>query len=138
MLDVNGRALEIRARLENSETRLRPGLFARILIKGLREREALMVPEAAVQSRSGDTFVFVVDDAKAMERRVTLGQRGNAEVEIVTGIDAKSLVVTAGQQKLRNGTAVDVVTPASDATPSSPSSKAPSDLGRAAASGGRG
>lgn len=97
-----------------------------------------MVPEAAVQSRSGDTFVFVVDDAKAMERRVTLGQRANAEVEIVTGIDAKSLVVTAGQQKLRNGTAVEVVTPASDATPSLPSSQAPSDLGRAAASGGRG
>lgn len=138
MLDVNGRALEIRARLDNSETRLRPGLFARILIKGLREREALMVPEAAVQSRSGDTFVFVVDDAKAMERRVTLGQRANAEVEIVSGIDAKSLIVTAGQQKLRNGTAVEVVTPASDATPSLPSSQAPSDLGRAAASGGRG
>lgn len=133
MLDVNGRALEIRARLDNSETRLRPGLFARILIKGLRERQALMVPEAAVQSRSGDMFIFVVNDAKAVERRVTVGQRANAEVEIVSGIDANSRVVTAGQQKLRNGTAVEIITPASDAARS-----APENPERAAATGGRG
>lgn len=133
MLDVNGRALEIRARLDNAESRLRPGLFARILIKGLRERQALMVPEAAVQSRSGDMFIFVIDDSKAVERRVTVGQRANAEVEIVSGIDANSRVVTAGQQKLRNGTAVDIITPASDAART-----APDNPGRAAAAGGRG
>lgn len=123
MLDVNGRALEIRARLDNSEMRLRPGLFARILIKGLRERQALMVPEAAVQSRQGDSFIFVIDNAKAVEKRVTLGQRANAEVEIVSGIDANSQVVTAGQQKLRNGTIVDVITAPSDAARTTPAER---------------
>ena len=133
MLDVNGRALEIRARLDNSETRLRPGLFARILIKGLRERQALMVPEAAVQSRSGDMFIFVLDGEKAIERRVTVGQRANAEVEIVTGIDANSRVVTAGQQKLRDGTTVEIIPAGSDAA-----SSATEKRQRAAATGGRG
>ncbi|MBN8910496.1 MAG: efflux RND transporter periplasmic adaptor subunit, partial [Rhizobiales bacterium] len=33
-IDVNGRALNIRARLENPELVLRPGLFARIRVKG--------------------------------------------------------------------------------------------------------
>lgn len=133
LLDVNGRALEVRARLENKDARLRPGLFARILIKGLRQRQALLVPEAAVQSRGGDSFIFVVDNAKAFEKRVKLGERANAEVEIISGIDAKSRVVTAGQQKLRNGTAIEIITPPSDAARPVPSASE-----RAPAIGGRG
>lgn len=138
LLDVNGRALEIRARLENVAMRLRPGLFARILIKGLRERQAFMVPEAAVQSRSGETFIFVIENGKALERRVTLGHRSNAEVEVVTGIESNSRVVTAGQLKLRDGAAVDIITPASDAARSLPSSQIPPGQGRPAVTGGRG
>jgi len=115
LLDVNGRALEIRARLENKDGRLRPGLFVRIVIKGLRERQALMVPEAAVQSRGGDTFIFVIDNAKAVERRVTLGMRENAEVEILNGIERGNRVVTAGQQKLRAGSDVEIIEPAANA-----------------------
>jgi membrane fusion protein, multidrug efflux system len=133
LLDVNGRALEIRARLDNKDGRLRPGLFARILIKGLQERDALMVPEAAVQSRGGDTFIFVIDNAKAIERRVKVGLRADAEVEIVDGLESASRVVTAGHQKLRNGSDVEVVEPAADAARSAPLDRDP-----AAASGGRG
>ncbi|HPG88511.1 MAG TPA: efflux RND transporter periplasmic adaptor subunit [Hyphomicrobium sp.] len=133
LLDVNGRALEIRARLENKDLHLRPGLFARIVIKGLRERQALMVPEAAVQSRGGDSFIFVVNDAKVIEKRVTLGQRANAEVEIVSGIDAQSRVVTAGQQKLRDGAEIEIIAPASDAARSIPAATE-----RSTAIGGRG
>ncbi len=109
LLDVNGRALEVRAKLDNKDARLRPGLFARINIKGLQTRDVVMIPEAAVVPRGGDTFAFLVEDGKAVEKKVQLGQRAGAEVEIVEGVAANATIVTAGQQKLRDGVAVQVV-----------------------------
>ena len=38
-----------------------------------------------------------------------LGERSGAEVEILEGLTPETLVVTAGQLKLRNGAAVEVV-----------------------------
>jgi membrane fusion protein (multidrug efflux system) len=109
LVDVNGRALQVRARLPNPDRVLRPGLFARITIKGLREENVVVVPESAVLPRGGETFVFRVDAGKAMETRVKLGERRGAEVEILEGVMPNTQVVTAGQLKLRNGAAVEIV-----------------------------
>lgn len=108
LVDVNGRALQLRARLNNADQVLRPGLFARVLVKGTTEREAVFVPEAAVLPRGEDTFVYVVDGKQAVERRVKLGQRGNAEVEVLEGLTPNATIVTAGQHKLRDGVTVDI------------------------------
>lgn len=109
MVDVNGRALSIRAKIDNRDLVLRPGLFARVTIKGLQDREVVLIPEAAVVPRAGETFVFRIDGGKAAESRVQLGERRNAEVEVLTGLTANTVVVTAGQQKLRDGTPVEIV-----------------------------
>lgn len=108
-VDVNGRALQVRARIENKDLILRPGLFARILIKGVVERDVVLVPESAILPRAGDNFVFRVADGRADEIRVQLGDRSDARVAITEGIVAGDVIVTAGQHKLRNGAAVDVV-----------------------------
>ncbi len=108
-VDVNGRALQVRAIIENKDLALRPGLFARIVIRGAVERDVVVVPESAIIPRSGDTFVFRVADGKAEEVRVKVGERANAQVEITGGIKAGDQVVTAGQHKLRNGVSVEAV-----------------------------
>jgi len=59
--------------------------------------------------RGGDAFVFRVADGKAVETRIKIGQRANAEVEVLEGLDAGTMVVTAGQQKLRNGDRIEVL-----------------------------
>lgn len=125
LVDVNGRALQVRARLDNKELQLRPGLFARILIKGLEEREIVLVPESAVLPKGGESFVFLVDNGKAVEKRVKLGQRSNAEVEILEGLNVSATVVTAGQQKLRDGAIVEVIASEPGATQSETIGRAP-------------
>ncbi len=114
LVDVNGRALALRAKLQNTELLLRPGLFARVLVKGKQTREVVLAPESAIVPRSGETFVFRIDNGKAVEVKVKLGERRGAEVEILEGLVPNALVVTAGQLKLRNGDAVEVI----DGTPS--------------------
>lgn len=109
MLDVNGRALRIRARLPNPDLALRPGLFARIAIKTLAAQETVFVPEEAIVPRGDSVFVFRVADGKALETPVRLGARSAGSVEIVEGLDAGAVVVTAGQHRLSDGAAIEVV-----------------------------
>ncbi len=108
-IDVNGRALNIRARLANPDLVLRPGLFARIRVKGQVTRNVLVVPEAAIVPRGGDKIVYLVRDGQAIEVKVTLGSRSTGLVEILDGLSEEAMVVTAGQQKLKDGSPVEIV-----------------------------
>ena len=108
-IDVNGRALSIRARLENPDLVLRPGLFARIRVKGQVKRNVLVVPEAAIVPRGQDKIVYTIDNGQALEAKVELGSRSDGMVEILSGLAENAMVVVAGQQKLKHGTAVEVI-----------------------------
>jgi membrane fusion protein (multidrug efflux system) len=109
MVDVNGRALTIRARLPNPGLVLRPGLFARIIIKGETREDVVFIPEEAIVPRGKDTLVYRVVNGKAVETKVQLGLRKAGEVEILKGLDPDTTVVTAGQLRLRDGVSVEVV-----------------------------
>ncbi|HMN37077.1 MAG TPA: efflux RND transporter periplasmic adaptor subunit [Hyphomicrobium sp.] len=108
LVDVNGRALQIRARLENTDQVLRPGLFARIKVVGAAQRDVVLIPESAIIPRGEETYVFKVSDNKALETKVQLGRRANSQVEVLDGLAAGAAVVTAGHQKLRNGETVEI------------------------------
>jgi len=109
LVDVNGRALVVRARLKNPDLVLRPGLFARVNVKGSTEREVVLVPESAVVPRAGEFLIYKVEDGKAVEARIELGTRRSGMVEITNGLQDGATVVTAGHQRLKNGANVDVV-----------------------------
>lgn len=108
-IDINGRALNIRARLDNPELILRPGLFARIRVKGQIKRNVLVIPEAAIVPRGEDKIVYLVKDGQATEVKVTLGGRHDGMVEVLEGLAEDAMVVTAGQQKLQDGSPVEIV-----------------------------
>ncbi|WP_052763708.1 efflux RND transporter periplasmic adaptor subunit [Microvirga massiliensis] len=109
MVDVNGRALTIRARLPNPDLVLRPGLFARITVKGQSEAKVVVVPEEAVVPRGDSALLYRVESGKAVETKVRLGSRMAGHVEILEGLAPEAIVVTAGQTRLRNGALVEVV-----------------------------
>ncbi|NUB23815.1 efflux RND transporter periplasmic adaptor subunit [Azospirillum brasilense] len=109
LVDVNGRAVVIRARVPNSDGALRPGLFARVALTLDQNPNAVLVPEQAVSAFGNKQFVFKVVEGKAVQTTVTLGERRNAEVEITAGLQPGDVVVTAGQLKIRDGAPVMVV-----------------------------
>ncbi|KAA0685760.1 efflux RND transporter periplasmic adaptor subunit [Azospirillum brasilense] len=109
LVDVNGRAVVIRARVPNTDGALRPGLFARVALTLDQNPNAVLVPEQAVSAFGNKQFVFKVVEGKAVQTTVTLGERRNAEVEITAGLQPGDVVVTAGQLKIRDGAPVVVV-----------------------------
>lgn len=105
LVDENGRSISARARLDNAKGKLRPGMFVRVRLLFGERKAVLMVPEQSIVP-GGQPAVFKVVDGKANLVKVKLGVRRMAQVEVVEGLAAGDVVVTAGQLKLREGAAV--------------------------------
>lgn len=116
LIDQSGRAIVIRALVKNTEARLRPGMFARVRLLFNENQQALVIPEQALVPVGDEHFVFKVTQGRAQRLKVEIGQRREGKVEILKGLTAADVVVTAGQLKIRDGAsvqAVDAVTPGS-------------------------
>lgn len=112
-IDPATRSLRTRATLPNADHRLRPGMFAEVWSVEAEAKAVLALPETAVTYSPYGNTVFVVvssGDATTVERRqVQTGEIRNGRVEIVAGLERGDRVVAVGQNKLRNGMAVEVV-----------------------------
>lgn len=118
LVDANGRAIACLAKLDNAEGKLRPGMFVRTRLIFEARDNALMIPEQALVADPVQPFVFVVVDGQAKKVPVKTGLRRNSQLEIVDGLKAGDVVVTAGQMKLRDGAPVrDVAAQAPAARP---------------------
>lgn len=115
LVDANGRSIVVRARVPNSGGALRPGMFARVMLFTSDVRDSVLVPEESLFPVGEEKFVYRVVDGKAQRQKVDIGQRREGRVEIVSGLKAGDVVVTAGQIKLREGAAVRVAQPATPA-----------------------
>lgn len=115
-VDANGRSLEIRGRLENTEGQLRPGMFVRVRVIVGERANALLVPEEAIVPQGEEFYVYKVVDGAARRVPVKIGVRRDAKAEIVQGLSAGDEVVTAGMRLSRDGQPVRVLA-AGQATP---------------------
>jgi len=124
-IDPATRLISVRAEISNPEGALQPGQFARVAVSLPAEDGVLSLPQTAIVTSLYGDYVFAVapkapaENAPApaegeqptFEARqlfVKTGRRTGAFVEITQGIEAGQQIVTAGQNRLSNGTPVTV------------------------------
>lgn len=102
-IDVATRSVMVRATVANPDGRLLPGMLMAVAV--LRPaREALVLPEIAVQQNGADSFVYRVGTDGTAERVVVrVGSRAPGRVEVREGLSAGDRVVVDGAVKLRPG-----------------------------------
>ena len=125
LIDANGRSIVIRAQVPNKDGRLRPGMFARVRLFTSQSRETFVIPEESLFPVGDDKYVYKVVDNKATRQRVEIGQRREGRVEILNGLAAEDVVVTAGALKLREGATVSIANTAPAAPPVGKTEAAP-------------
>ncbi|MCA1769684.1 MAG: efflux RND transporter periplasmic adaptor subunit [Halomonas sp.] len=104
-VDPVSRSATVRAELPNPELRLRPGMLMEVVVQRS-QRQAVVVPEAALVPSGGRQFVLVVDEQNEnrIERReVQVGERRTGQAEILEGLEAGELLVAHGVQRVREG-----------------------------------
>ena len=115
-VDPSSRLVSVRAAIDNPDGRLTPGQFVRINVELPQEDGVIALPQTAVVTSLYGDYVYAArpkegqegeGDAQALEARqifVTVGRRSGRNVEIVSGLSEGDVVVTAGQNRLSNGT----------------------------------
>jgi len=95
------RAATIRAHIDNTDLRLRPGMLMTVKLT-VTSRSALMVPERAILQRASETFVYTVDEQRAVLTKIQPGDYHNGWIEVLSGLTEGEPVVTQGVVKLRD------------------------------------
>jgi membrane fusion protein, multidrug efflux system len=108
-LDMATGTIRVRARLDNHDGTLAPGLYARVRVGGAAPHEALLIDDSAIGTNQNKKFVLVVDEAGHVSyREVQLGtQQGNQRV-ITSGLSANERIVVSGTQRVQPGQQVKV------------------------------
>jgi multidrug efflux pump subunit AcrA (membrane-fusion protein) len=106
-VDPQTRSLEVEALLDNGESLLKPGFFARVTIASSHVDRALLVPQDALRYLYGVYKVYAVEKGRLRETEVKLGTRDGGEVEVVEGLGADTRVVVPLEgQEPRDGAPV--------------------------------
>jgi len=92
-IDEANRTLLVETEVSNTDNLLRPGAFARAEIIASSNQRALMVPPGAIATFAGIDRVFVVQDGRALEKRIKTGRHTAAGVEVLDGISPGDPVV---------------------------------------------
>ncbi len=103
----------IKAQFANSRLSLFPNQFvnAKLLVDTL--KGALTIPTAAIATGAPGSYVYVINsNNKVMLRTVTTGVTDKDTTTITAGLKLGERVVTDGLDKLREGSLVQIVTPA--------------------------
>jgi membrane fusion protein (multidrug efflux system) len=132
-VDPASRNVQVRASFHNADRLLVPGMYATVSIDAGEEIAQITLPQAAITYNPYGDTVFVVEQAAAddkgkprsivKQRFVKLGATRGDQVAVLSGIKAGEIVVTGGQMKLRNGSAIAInnsLTPTNAINPNPP------------------
>jgi len=111
-IDPGTRSVRLRSTLDNPEQLLRPGMFAQVRTVLPARDDILTLPRTAVTYNPYGESVFVIVEQDGQQvvqnRRIRTGEVRAGRVEIIDGLQAGEVVVSAGQVKLRNGQPVTI------------------------------
>ncbi|MBI1179147.1 MAG: efflux RND transporter periplasmic adaptor subunit [Alphaproteobacteria bacterium] len=111
-VDPQTRNVALQATADNADRALRPGMSAQVTLNLRQERQVLTLPLSAVTYNPyGSTVYMIVEDGgqKAVRiQPVGTGEVRGGTIEVTRGLKPGQEVVSAGQNKLRNGMAVAV------------------------------
>ena len=108
-MNDNSNSLIIKAVVPNHYEVLIPGMFARVRFLDVKENDAIIVPQRAVQQLLDESFVLTVGaDNKSVSKNVVLGEKVGSYYIVKKGISAGDTVIVEGLTSLRSGMDLDV------------------------------
>ncbi|CAH2603978.1 Efflux pump periplasmic linker BepF [Rhodovastum atsumiense] len=96
----------VRATVPNPKGELVDGQFVRVRVEGPTPKEQIVVPQSAIVLDQQGAYVFIVEDGKAVVRRLRTGQQVGRNIVVEEGLRGGEQVVVDGITTLRPGAAV--------------------------------
>jgi multidrug efflux system membrane fusion protein len=129
-IDSNTGTSRLKAVFDNTDSALFPNQFVNCRLLLDTKHGVVLIPAPAVERGPQGAYVYLVKpDHTATMRTITLGITEGNDVEVSNGLAVGDIVVIDGQDKLQEGSNVDIRpdsgSPAQAGTPAPPSKPAP-------------
>jgi multidrug efflux pump subunit AcrA (membrane-fusion protein) len=115
-VDPVSRTMEVRVNVDNPESKLKTGMFAKVRLITEVKEEVVKIPSSALVQRFGESFVFVVEPAGSGEggfvarrRNIVPGILIDGVLEIQEGLEPRDEVIVRGQTLLQDGARVNII-----------------------------
>ncbi|HTK02523.1 MAG TPA: efflux RND transporter periplasmic adaptor subunit [Bordetella sp.] len=106
-LNTQSGTIRVRARFDNDDNALLPGLYARVKVGAGTPQQAVLINEAAIGTDQAKRFVLVVDkDNHVQYREVMLGNEHEGMRIVTAGLQPGERVIVNGMQRVRPTEAV--------------------------------
>jgi multidrug efflux system membrane fusion protein len=106
-LNTQSGTIRVRARIDNDDNALLPGLYARVKVGAGTPQQAVLINEAAIGTDQAKRFVLVVDkDNHVQYREVMLGNEHEGMRIVTAGLQPGERVIVNGMQRVRPTEAV--------------------------------
>ncbi|MBN1433267.1 efflux RND transporter periplasmic adaptor subunit [Candidatus Fermentibacterales bacterium] len=99
----------VEVRFDNPDQLLRPGMTCRVSIMTETSTDAVVVPESVLRRTRDGYEIAIVEDGAAVIRAVETGIRTAGMVEITEGVEFGDSVIVRGQNRVSDGSLVEVV-----------------------------
>jgi len=106
--DVATHSITMRALVANNNGRLLPGTFTNVFIMLDRKGEAITIPSQCIIPTTRDKQVALVRNGKVNMVTVQTGERLEAKVEILQGLQTGDTILTTGIMQVKQGMPVKV------------------------------
>jgi len=106
VIDLSTRTAPVEITVENKEYRLKSGMFAKVRLVIEARNNVPVILREAIMGHDPDNYVFVVEDHKAVLKKVKIGIRQGPYFEVSQGLNEGDLVVIMGQQMIADGASV--------------------------------
>ena len=116
-VDATNGTFTARAIFSNENEALWPGVFVTLIIRLGEERDVITIPEVAVQRGQTGDYVYVINNAEATRRDVTISRMSKGIAVVKEGLKPGEAVATDGMLSLKNGVKVSVKNTADNTTP---------------------
>jgi multidrug efflux system membrane fusion protein len=124
-IDPTTGTYKLKAVFDNKDEQLFPNQFVNIRLLLDTRKGLVVVPAASVQKGPTGSFLFVVKGAKAAVKNVTVALTEGLDAGLSSGVEPGESVVVDGQDKLQDGSAVDVQTRSAASGSPSPAQAVP-------------
>ena len=96
IIDERTRTLKVLAQVDNSDHRLKVGMFGNVRILQGNEQQVMAIPAGALQDIDGRSYVFIEQEADLFElRRIQAGAKKNGMVPVLAGLNQGETVVSS-------------------------------------------
>jgi RND family efflux transporter MFP subunit len=105
-VDPKTRTASVHVVPNNPDGKLRAGMSTDVVIQTARAEDAIIVPPAALQQRSGQQYVFTAVDGRARMQIVNIGLSNASAIQITSGVQAGETVILPGSITLSDGESI--------------------------------